>query len=99
MSRETAIGGGPHHAGYFLFFPFPPVLAETDELACRGVESTAAPCVAPPPPPLFRLPWLKVDRSLFLSHRSGSGGGVTPGITPGGTRRIRTFLGASFGFS
>lgn len=36
-----------------------------------------------------------MERSLFFSHRSGSGGGVTPGTTPGGTRDIRTFFGLS----
>ena len=31
-------------------------------------------------------------RSLFFNHLSGSGGGVTPGITPLGTRFFRTDL-------
>lgn len=55
--------------------------------------STVLPCVAPPPT-LLRLPdpCPNVLLSLFFSHRSGSGGGVTPGTTPLGTRDIRTFF-------
>lgn len=38
-----------------------------------------------------------MERSLFFSQRSGSGGGVTPGITPAGTRDDRTFFNLSAG--
>jgi len=38
---------------------------------------------------------LKIERSLFFNHRSGSGGTVTPGTTPGGIRDFRTFFGFS----
>lgn len=60
-----------------------------------GALLSTTPCVAPPPNPPFRflVPCPKVDRSLFFSHRSGSGGGVTPGMTPAGTRLVRTFFG------
>jgi hypothetical protein len=78
---------------YFFFFPFPcapprpcPPVAEPP----IDTPSTI-PCVAPPPPFLFPRACWNVDRSDFLSHRSGSGGGVTPGTTPLGTRRARTF--------
>ena len=33
-----------------------------------------------------------MDRSLFFSQRSGSGGGVTPGITPAGMRDFLVFF-------
>ena len=58
----------------------------------------ALPCVAPPTPPgpFLLLPWLNVDRSVFFNHRSGSGGGVTPGTTPAGTRDIRVFFTGGF---
>ena len=85
---------------YLFFLPlFPPLLDTAPEGA--GTESKfALPCVAPPPPPapFFLRPCPKVDLSLFFSHRSGSGGGVTPGITPAGTRFIRTlfFVGITF---
>jgi len=81
---------------YFLFFPFPPPDFEDWLAALTPAVSTAAlPCVAPPAP--FRLlPWPNVDRSLFFNHLSGSGGGVTPGTTPAGTRDIRTFLTTGF---
>ena len=35
-------------------------------------------------------------RSLFFNHLSGSGGGVTPGMTPLGTRFFRTDLTCGF---
>ena len=72
---------------YFLFLPLPPP-PEPFPLPPVG---SIAPCVAPPPP-LRLLPCPNVDRSVFLSHRSGSGGGVTPGTTPFGTRFMRTFF-------
>jgi hypothetical protein len=63
-----------------------------------AASTVALPCVAPPPPPgpFLLLPWLNVDRSLFFNHRSGSGGGVTPGTTPAGTRDICVFFCAGF---
>lgn len=64
------------------------------------MSTNALPCVAPPPPegPFLFFPCANVERSLFFNHRSGSGAGVTPGITPAGTRDIRTFFGAGLEF-
>ena len=75
---------------YFFRLPFGP---PAPFALCPAPDPAASttPCVAPPPP-LRRL-LANVDRSLFLSHRSGSGGGVTPGTTPLGTRFMRTFFG------
>jgi hypothetical protein len=63
-----------------------------------ATSTFALPWVAPPPPPgpFFLLPWPNVERSLFFNHLSGSGGGVTPGTTPAGTRDIRGFFSAGF---
>ena len=65
-----------------------------------GLSTDALPWVAPPPPegPFLLFPCPNVERSLFFNHRSGSGAGVTPGMTPAGTRDIRTFLGAGLEF-
>ena len=61
-----------------LFFP-PPEAFESD---------TAEPCVAPPD--FFFLPPVSTRvRSDFLIQRSGSGGGVMPGMTPLGMRDLR----------
>jgi len=68
---------------FFLFFPPPPVSFASD---------TAAPCVAPPD--FFFLPPVSTRvRSDFLIQRSGSGGGVTPGVTPLGMRDVRGAFG------
>ena len=79
---------------HFFFLPFPPSTALlVGALATPPPVSTALPWLAPPPPPPLRfLPCPNVDLSLFFSHRSGSGGGVTPGTTPLGTREARVFL-------
>lgn len=87
---------------YFFFFPLPPAppfagVPPPDDAVPPLSNPSALPCVAPPPPPAFLLlPCPNVDRSLFFSHRSGSGGGVTPGTTPAGTREARTFLGTGW---
>lgn len=90
-----------HSSLHFLGFLLPP-----DFVLWLGVPPVegviaskfALPCVAPPPPPgpFLLLARLNVDRSLFFNHRSGSGGGVTPGTTPAGTRDVRVFFCASF---
>ena len=74
-------------ADYFLFLPLPPPLPPD-----AGEAFSTKPCVAPPPPFLRFPPVVYVDRSLFLSHRSGSGIGVTPSTTPLGTRLLLTFF-------
>lgn len=62
----------------YHYFRFLPPLAFV-------VGSADAPCVAPPPaPPLRFLPCCVVDLSLFFTHLSGSGMGVTPNTTPFG---------------
>jgi hypothetical protein len=64
---------------FFLFFPPPP-------------ESFASDAIAPwvAPPDFFFLPPVSTRvRSDFLIQRSGSGGGVTPGMTPLGMRDFR----------
>lgn len=74
-------------SNHFFFFPLPPPLLFP--------LSTKLPCVAPPAgPPFLRFPPFvgRFVLSLFFSHRSGSGGGVTPGTTPLGTREARTFF-------
>ena len=83
---------------YLFFLPLFPLFDAAPEDV--GTESKfALPCVAPPPPAAFFLrPCPKVDLSLFFNHRSGSGGGVTPGTTPAGTRFIRTFFVVSMTF-
>jgi hypothetical protein len=77
---------------YFLFFPLPCPPPLRPRLPVAELPALSiTPCVAPPLPFFFpRVCW-NVDRSLFLSHRSGSGGGVTPGTIPFGTRLARTF--------
>ena len=72
---------------YFLFLFFPPPLPWNFE------SDTAAPCVAPPV--FFFLPLVSTGvRSDFLIQRSGSGGGVTPGMTPLGMRDFRGAFGS-----
>lgn len=75
-----------HENIYFLFLFFPPPPPE-------GFESaTVAPCVAPPD--FFFLPPVSTRvRSDFLIQRSGSGGDVTPGMTPLGMRDFRGAFG------
>ena len=63
--------------------------------ASRGVT----PWLAPPLAPFLLFPKPNVDRSLFFNHRSGSGGGVTPGVTPAGTRDFLTFFTGTGAFS
>lgn len=77
---------------YFLFLPECFVLDDLE--GGLFIVSVRLPCVAPPPAPLRRFPvlWPKFDLSDFFIHRSGSGGGVTPGTTPLGTRDNRTFF-------
>jgi len=86
---------------HFLCFLLPPDLVPwlgVPPAEGAIISTFALPCVAPPPPPgpFLLLPWLNVDRSLFFNHRSGSGGGVTPGVTPAGTLDIRVFFSAGF---
>lgn len=92
-SRRSPSSSKPNAHFFFPLAAFP--------LFAAGALSTALlPCVAPPPPPgpfLFLPPCEipNVDRSLFFTHLSGSGGGVTPGVTPLGTLDARTFRFAS----
>ncbi len=78
---------------YFFFFPplpCPPLRPCPPVAGPLAPALSTTPCVAPPPPFLLPRACWNVDLSLFLSHRSGSGGGVTPGTTPFGTRLERT---------
>lgn len=93
LNSRPGLGSQSHY-----FFPFflPPLFAPAPA-PLLGASTTAAPWDAPPPPPpplrFFPMPWPNVDRSLFFNHRSGSGAGVTPGVTPLGTREGLAFFG------
>ena len=102
-SRHTPLSKDSHSvptfSHHFFFFPFvfpPPLLLCPPAPLAPPLSTT--PWVAPPPPPPLLLirACTNVDRSVFFNQRSGSGAGVTPGTTPAGTRRVRTFFG--FGF-